>query len=101
VDELHFAETTSPEIAQGIASIRNKFVNFLEREHPGVQRIPITPGMTAFDAKLGHAAVLMEYDPALPEDVILRVIRDGYTYRNLILREAQVVVNRYTDNDHE
>jgi molecular chaperone GrpE (heat shock protein) len=58
-----------------------------------VQRIPIELGETQFNPQLGHSAVGTQWNPQFPENVILKVVQDGYTYFGNILREAHVVYN--------
>jgi hypothetical protein len=98
VDHLHaaeyqFAKSHLPDhFAQGSAIIREAFYHLFEVDYQ-VQRVPITPGQTLFDPNLPHHAVAKEWNPALSENVILRIIRDGYT-RGGYTRDAFVVINQ-------
>jgi hypothetical protein len=64
------------------------------RKRYGLENIPISLGRTTFDPALGHNAATTVNDPALPNGVIVGILRDGYRRDHQIVRDAHVVVNK-------
>ncbi len=73
----------------GFRMIKDMIYNVLVDE--GVKQIPIKAG-DAFDPNVAHA-IDTSHDPALPENVVLKVVKNGYRYKDRLLRPAMVQIN--------
>jgi molecular chaperone GrpE len=88
------AETQGPSAGNepllvGIRATERMLMRMLERF--GVRRIDADGA--PFDPAL-HEAMMEENDPSLPPGTVLRVVEDGYTINDRLLRPARVVVVR-------
>ncbi len=92
VDTFVYASRQQPALAADLKTIQNQFEKYLERRW-GLLPIPITPGVTLWDAALGHKPIgqIQRFD--LPDGVIVEVLRNGYTLNGRVVREANVIVN--------
>jgi len=77
----------------GLVAMHRKFLTYLRRRF-NLHIIPITPRTTRFNEQAGHYAVGQTKNTRLPDNVIVQVVRNGYTRAGKIVREAQVIVNR-------
>jgi hypothetical protein len=93
IDVLSLAQSTRPAVAADFNAAHKQFTEYVQK-HFGLEHIPITLGQTKFDPALGHSAATTANNPALPDAVIVGVLRDGYQRDQKIVREAQVVVNK-------
>lgn len=91
----------SPETARGLAAwldgqrlLRDRLLAILAEED--VELIP-SKGLI-FDP-LRHIAVKVAWDPARPSGQIISVQRQGYARGDIILRYAEVIVNRTEEED--
>lgn len=95
VDDMDRAISLVPEDAvatgwlEGLILVQRNLANLLDSQ--GVSKIeargqPFEPWE--------HEALLYEEDTDSPSETVIRVIRDGYKFRDQILRPAQVVVSR-------
>ncbi|MFA5007230.1 MAG: nucleotide exchange factor GrpE [Candidatus Izemoplasmatales bacterium] len=73
----------------GFKMIKDMIMNVLVEE--GVKPIPMKAG-DPFDPNVAHA-IDTSHDPDLPEDVVLKVVKNGYRYKDRLLRPAMVHVN--------
>lgn len=73
----------------GFRMIKDMIMNVLVDE--GVKAIPIKNG-DPFDPNIAQA-IDTSHDPALPENVVLKVIKNGYRYKDRLLRPAMVSIN--------
>lgn len=71
----------------GLEIVRERFLRLLERE--GITRIPDLK--EAFDPHL-HVALETEERDDVPDNMIIKVIRKGYTHYDRVLRYAEVIV---------
>lgn len=51
-----------------------------------------------FDLSI-HKPILVEWRPDKPENVILQVVRKGYMYKGNVLRKAEIVINKKTNDE--
>jgi molecular chaperone GrpE (heat shock protein) len=93
IDVLAIAQSSRPNAAKDFDAAHNKFLEYVQK-HYGLDNIPIIIGQTQFDPTLGHSAATIANNPALPDDVIVSVLRDGYRRDQKVVREAYVVVNK-------
>lgn len=73
----------------GFRMIKDMIMNVLLEE--GVKPIPLKVG-DPFDPNVAHA-IDISHDPDLPDDVVLKVVKNGYKYKDRLLRPAMVHVN--------
>lgn len=73
----------------GFRMIKDLIYNVLVAE--GVTQIPLKEGDT-FDPNVAHA-IDTSHDPDLPEHVVLKVVKNGYRYKERLLRPAMVTIN--------
>jgi molecular chaperone GrpE len=73
----------------GFRMIRDMLFKVLEDE--GVKQIQLAVG-APFDALTQHA-IETGTDPSLPDQAVLKVIKNGYTYKDRVLRPAMVKTN--------
>jgi len=73
----------------GFRMIKDMIYNVLTEE--GVKLIPLKPG-DPFDPNVAHA-IDTSHDPDLPENVVLKVVKNGYKYKDRLLRPAMVLIN--------
>jgi hypothetical protein len=73
--------------------IQDQLFGYLQRKYK-LEVIPITPGETEFDPKLGHNVVGLVNKRNVQEGVITSVERYGYTREGKVVRDANVVVNQ-------
>jgi molecular chaperone GrpE (heat shock protein) len=96
IDVLAIAQSSRPNAAKDFDAAHNKFLEYVQK-HYGLDNIPIIIGQTKFDPTLGHSAATLANNPALPDGVIVGVLRDGYRHNQKVVREAYVVVNKRND----
>ena len=83
----------SPEIQNyviGFQMIANQLADILKNE--GLAKIEVEAGKE-FDPKTMQA-MSTEYDDSKAENIVIRVMQQGYMYKDRILRPAMVVVNK-------
>jgi len=73
----------------GFRMIKDMILNVLVDE--GVKLIPMKVG-DPFDPNIAHA-IDTSHDPELPENTILKIIKNGYRYKDRLLRPAMVLIN--------
>jgi len=93
IDVLSIAQSSRPDAAKDFEAAHNKFLGYVQKRY-GLDNISITPGHTKFDPALGHSAATIANNPALPEGIIIGVLRDGYRRDQKVVRDAHVVVNK-------
>jgi molecular chaperone GrpE (heat shock protein) len=93
IDALSVAQSMRPAVAADFAAAHKQFTEYVQK-HFGLEHIPITLGQTPFNAELGHDAKATDNQPALAEDVIVGVLRDGYRRDQKTVRDAHVVINK-------
>jgi len=85
-------ETTEPALKNflfGFKMIKDMLFQVLKDE--GVAPIPIKIG-DAFDAITMHAVDTL-HDPLQPDNAVVKVIKQGYMYKERLLRAAMVITN--------
>ena len=90
---------TNPEVANyqiGFQMIANQLVDILKAE--GLA--PVEALGYEFDPKVMQA-VETAYDPDKEDNIVLKVMQPGYTYKDRVLRPAMVVVNKKSDEKRE
>jgi molecular chaperone GrpE (heat shock protein) len=92
IDALTIAQGARPNTAEEFGAVHRKFLAYLQKNR-GLEIIPIDVGQTLFDAAKGHYAVDTVHNAEFPDQVIVRVLRDGYLRGGKTVREAYVVVN--------
>jgi molecular chaperone GrpE len=78
-----------PKLNQGLILILNNFSALLKRE--GVESIEAAGKQ--FDPDL-HECVVVEHNPALPDNSITGVVEEGYKLKGKVLRPSKVMVNK-------
>ncbi len=73
----------------GFRMIKDMILNVLVDE--GVKLIAMKAG-DPFDPNIAHA-IDTSHDPELPENTILKIIKNGYRYKDRLLRPAMVLIN--------
>ena len=76
-------------LVQGVAMVQNQFLDILKRH--GVTRIDALG--KPFDPHL-HQAVMQETTPDKPPHTVTRVLEQGYTIHDRVLRPAKVAVSK-------
>jgi len=92
-------ESSNPEVKNyqiGFQMIANQIVDIMKRE--GLAHIEALS--KDFDPKIMQA-VQTEWDESKPENTVLRVMQDGYMYKDRVLKPAMVVVNKKTEEKKE
>jgi len=92
-------ESSNPEVKNyqiGFQMIANQIVDIMKRE--GLSHIESLN--KEFDPKVMQA-VQTEWDETKPENSVLRVMQDGYMYKDRVLKPAMVVVNKKTEEKNE
>jgi hypothetical protein len=94
IDVLAIAQSSRPDAAKDFNAAHNKFLEYVQ-DRFDLENIPISLEQTMFDPALGHNAAATVSNPALPDGVIVGVLRDGYRREHKVVREAIVVVNKH------
>ncbi len=92
-------ESSNPEVKNyqiGFQMIANQIVDIMKRE--GLAHIEALN--KDFDPKIMQA-VQTEWDESKPENTVLRVMQDGYMYKDRVLKPAMVVVNKKIEEKKE
>ena len=95
IDNLERATTAARQageqgpLVQGVALVQNQFQDILKRH--GVT--PIEALGKPFDPNL-HQAVMQEKAPDQPPNTVVRVLEQGYTIHDRVLRPAKVAVSK-------
>jgi molecular chaperone GrpE len=92
---LHYGEShgdNSEGIIEGVKLTEFQLNGILSQE--GVARIEAED--KPFDPS-GEEAVQTVHDPTTPDHQVVQVVREGYTYKDQVLRPAQVIVNVHPD----
>jgi molecular chaperone GrpE len=74
--------------------IKDMLFNVLLEE--GVSKIDIITG-NSFDPNTMHA-IEIQFDAEQPENSVLKVVKNGYMYKDRLLRPATVVINQKPEN---
>jgi molecular chaperone GrpE len=78
----------------GFRMIKDMLFNVLLEE--GVSKIDIITG-NSFDPNTMHA-IEIQFDAEQPENSVLKVVKNGYMYKDRLLRPATVVINQKPEN---
>jgi molecular chaperone GrpE len=92
---LHYGEShgdNTEGIIEGVKLTEYQLNQILSQE--GVERIEAEG--KPFDPS-GEEAVQTVHDPTTPDHQVVQVVREGYTYKDEVLRPAQVIVNVHPD----
>ncbi len=79
----------------GFRMIKDMLYNVLVDE--GVKKIDIVPG-AVFDPNMMETIELVN-DPNQPDHIVLRVAKNGYMFKDRLLRPAMVVINQKPENE--
>ncbi len=81
----------------GFKMIKDMLFNVLVDE--GVKKINLVPG-DAFDPNTMEP-IEVTYDPNQPENTIIKVVKNGYMFKDRLLRPVTVVINQKPETNEE
>jgi len=81
----------------GFKMIKDMLFNVLIEE--GVTKINLVPGV-AFDANTMEP-IEATYDPNQPDNTVIQVVKNGYMFKDRLLRPAMVIINQMPETEVE